>query len=422
MVRVLFSASWSAILLICGLAILYVAVPLSIDYFVARDRYLITLATATAVAIASIATGFRIPWLDRRFDHQSKRLRVSSKQLQLAVWLSFLVFVFVVLFTAKTIPLFSAIRGSPTEELSVERGDFLKARDGWEAILPYLSTIYVGALLPYATARMFVERHAWRFAAFILFAVYTLLSLEKVLFIFALVPVAYIAVQREDYRSFIGLLVFATGILYLNVILERGIGGATPVAQQSAKQKLAKQKLAKKVQQPQGPYFTSRYRPRSALDHIVWRSISVPVFTAADAFRVFDYKFGGEHFLGATSSLVAKVTGQRRVNYDAEVFGHQYGMSEIGRANSVYLTEAYVNFGWFGIILFSLFVGQALRWFDKSSDDAFKAMWPLFCWLVFSAGLIGTLLSNGYVLVFAFALFCCVEPDEGGQRARSASP
>jgi hypothetical protein len=69
------------------------------------------------------------------------------------------------------------------------------------------------------------------------------------------------------------------------------------------------------------------------------------------------------------------------------------------------MIDAYVNFGWPGVVAFAFFVGQSLRWFHKSQDEAFKSLWLIYCFALFSGPLIGMLLSNGYVLMFTYALF-----------------
>lgn len=417
MFKALTSRVSAMVLLVAGLVVLYVAVPLWVNFAVAPDRYFTYLAVFTAVAVVAIAVGFHISWFDRRFEPTAVRLKISEPVLQAAVWLSFASFLLVVLITAESIPLLSALRGATAETLSVERGAFLKTRSGWQAILPYLSTIYMGALLPYATVRLFVRRHWLRFAAIAFFTAYTLLALEKAAFVFALGPLIYLAAVRRNPGMLAGLIGFSLGLLYLNTVLARGVDELTPM---EAKLILEGKKPAK-ARPESGAYFSAKYIPTNAIDHIVWRSVSVPVFTAADALRVFDQKFGGAYFLGTTSTFVAKATGRERVNYDAEVFGYQYGHGEIGRANSVYFTEAYVNFGWLGVMAFSLFVGQALRWLHNSGDPALQAMWPLFCWFVFMAGLMGTLLSNGYVLIFALALFGRVDPMQRPQANQGGS-
>lgn len=384
-----------------GLATLYIAAPLWLNYRVAPDPYLETLAAMTTLAIATIVVGFKLPLLDARFRPDAARLHVSEKVLQAFVWGTFITFAAIVIATAPTIPFLSAIAGaSDAQQLSVERGNFLKTRMGWQSALPYISAAYVAALLPYATARLFVQQSPWRFAGAVLFVLYTMLALEKSNFFFALAPLLWLSLKRAKYKAAAAILVVGICLLYVNTLLARG--AAPPI---SANIAIASAKQSPAKESERQAYHTAQYAPESALDHILWRLLIIPVVTASDGLRVFDEKLEGRHLWGATSSFVAKVTGQQRVNLDAEIFAHQYGRSFIGRSNAVYLVEAFVNFGWLGVVAFSLFVGQALRWFQQTVDESLQALWPLFCSLVFGGGLLGTLLSNGYLAVFLVVLW-----------------
>ena len=422
MIKTATSTSNSWIFLSIALSILYVAVPSYVYLSGQGDLYFAKLALVTAVAVAGIVAGFHLPILDRLFEAKYAFIQISSNWLQVAIWGAFLAYACLVLMTAESIPFLTALKGSTPDILSAERGAFLKTRHGWEAALPYIGTVFLGVLLPYATARLFVEKSRWRFVVLIIFVIYTLLSLEKSLFILALAPIAYLIAQKKsiNYLAFVGLFVFAAGTMFLNVSIERGI---TPLSLFSSDTRDAVD-MAPPVADsalPEGPYFTQLYRPKGTLDQIVWRAVSVTVFTASDALRVFDKTYNGNYLLGATSSFVAAVTRQTRVNYDAEVFAYQFGRSEIGRANSVFVTEAFVNFGWIGVGVFAVAIGLALRCFERSSDEAFKALWPLFCWYIFTAGLMGALLSNGYALIFFAAFFVRIVPSRQNETARQVS-
>lgn len=120
--------------------------------------------------------------------------------------------------------------------------------------------------------------------------------------------------------------------------------------------------------------------------------------------------------LGATSTLIAGVFGMERIPFEALVHGRQFNSHEAsptGRSNSVFFTEAFVNFGWIGLIVFALFVGQSLRWFHKSQDQAFKAVWPIYVTNLFQSGLIGNLLSNGFAIFFFIGLTLKVDYSDG---------
>jgi hypothetical protein len=144
------------------------------------------------------------------------------------------------------------------------------------------------------------------------------------------------------------------------------------------------------------------------------------VVTAADALRVFDEEYGGRPLLGASSSLLAGLFGLERVNVEREIFAFQWGQNETetGNANSVYLTEAFLNFRWAGVVVFSLVVGLVLRLFARSRDEALRSLWPLFCFTIFVAPLTGTLFSNGFLVVIALSLVVALQ--DGGEPAAGA--
>ena len=401
MSRLLASRYLGIAVLVLGLAIFYVALPLWLAHKGAPDRHYSGLAAMAALAISAMIVGFKLPWLDARFASGAPRFGIHGGAFQALIWGSFILFALVVIATARRIPLLSALQGASELQLSVERGDFLKTRTGWQAAFVYISAIYVGALLPYATARLFIQRHPLRFAAVSTFLLYALLALEKSAFIFVLGPLVWLALRRADYRAAVCLLALSAAILYTINVLARGGVKNEPTFSMAPTQF----KASRGANATQADYFSLKYDRKGAIDHIIWRAIVVPVVTAGDALRVFEEKFNGRHFRGATSSFLAKVAGQKRVNYDAEVFTYQYGNIDIGRSNTVYIIEAFVNFGWLGVIAFSLFIGQGLRWFFQTADEAIHVMWPLFCFFIFIGGLIPTLLSNGYAAIFAIALF-----------------
>ena len=148
-------------------------------------------------------------------------------------------------------------------------------------------------------------------------------------------------------------------------------------------------------------FFSATYIPPDTISYLIWRSVGVPVFTATDTLLVHRELFSGQPLMGATSSLISALFGIERINLERFVFEHQFGSwNEIANANAVFITDAFVNFGWIGVILFSMIVGQVFRWFRLSKDIAFRAQWINFAFMIFSASLIGTLLSNWWIFMF----------------------
>ncbi|WP_086471194.1 hypothetical protein [Devosia lucknowensis] len=404
--------------LLVSLAIfcLYVALPAFIYLFIDQNQYMLTLAAISGAGLAAIIAGYHLSITDRVLDRPGYWLCINARVVHVAIWTAFLIFATVTLLTADSVPVLAALGHATADQLSQERANFLKLRTGWQAALPYFSTIFVGVLLPYSTTRLFAERSAFRFLALVVFIAYTLLSLEKILFILAMAPLTVFVSQyykdaRRMFMALAAIAVLSGGVLYLNTVLASGTDYFVQEKLGPGHETLG-----------DAPYFDIRHRPDSAVKLILWRSIAVPVITAADGIRVFEERFEGHYLLGATSSLVARVTGQQRVNFDAAVFADQFGSADVGRANSVFFIEAFVNFGWIGVVAFSFAVGQALRLFARSDDLASQSMWVVFCWFIFTGGLFGTMFSNGFLLMLLAILTIKVLPKAQSEAAMASAP
>ena len=390
--RILTDTRWAPAVLLFSLFGVYIALPIFVDALFLPSSYFVQLAELTAVACGAIIVGSLLPIFDHRFGPTVLRVTFRSSTFHLMVWTTFSIFLVITFVTADAIPMISALMGANADELAQQRGDFLKTRSGMEAVLIYFSTLFVSALLPYSLALQFIEKSRFRFLLLLLFLAYSLSFLQKALFINVIFPLLYLA-ARNSKVSTTRVITIAVSCLLL-------LYGVTQLAYGDADAPAAGAKFSS-----YNEYFGATYLPTNSLEYLVWRSTAVPMFSASDTLLVHSENFGGQPLWGATSSFFAAALGLERVPMERLVSEYQWGWSDIANTNAVYITEAYVNFGWIGALLFSLFVGQALRWFRKSEDEAFKALWLIFCFSIFNSGLIGTLLSNGYVLIFAMALF-----------------
>jgi hypothetical protein len=386
------------LIFILAIACVYFILPIFLNLFFLDDIYYLHLAFMALVASISILIGYKLDFLDSRFLSTAKRIPINAKTFHFLVWLLFIAFVTVTFLTAPTIPIISALQGASLSELSEERGAFLKGRVGLESILGYVSTLFVGALLPFSLANLFLQRSKIKYLALVLFLTYCVSFLQKALFLNALIPIIFVMVFQSKNISYAKhfMLLFSL-ILILYIMTKLASGGNT-------EEFLGPDSVAH--------YFSAQYIPSSPLDHILWRGTAVWVFTAVDTLHVLNQQFNDQWLLGATSSFLAAIFFLERIPLEKIVFEYQWSWNDIGNSNSVYITEAFANFGWLGIIFFSFIVGQSLRWFRLSKDAAYKALWPIYCLALFSSGLIGTLLSNGYVLVFFIGLFVKLVPTQ----------
>lgn len=383
----------SATLFILALLAVYALMPVLVDSLLLPNPYFVELAQLSIFSCIMIAFGHCLPLLDFRFNKDAKFVAIDSRFFHTVVWAGFVIFLVVTFATADAVPLVSVFKGASSSELSVQRGDFLKTRTGMEAALIYFNTVFVSALLPYSLALLFIKRVRFRYLFLMLFLGYSVSFLQKALFINIIFPLLYITAQQKKLGSlkFLMILIGGFGFLYLITIL--AFGGESEFNTDRSAALIS------------SDFFGASYLPTSPIDHIIWRIIAVPMFSAADTLAVFNESFLQQPLWGATSSFFSSIFSLEHIFLEKLVFAYQWSWNDIGNTNSVYITEAFVNFGWLGVALFSIFIGQSLRWFRYSRDEAFKSLWLIYCFGLFSGGLIGTLLSNGYLLIFMLGLF-----------------
>lgn len=381
----------NGLLVFCfALGLVYGIVPFALWLTAPVEDTFAILTLITFCSIAAMAVGSRLPLFDHRFRFGACRLFIPHAPFILVIWGIFLLFIVVTLLTAPSIPFISALKGVSASELSQERGEFLKGRQGAEIALLYISTFLVSTLIPYSVVLLYHTRSRIRHISALLFFAFCISFMQKTLFLNLILPlVAYFAISRKLRGGVIAMLLTGSFAL-LTALTFLSVSGETLHSHYS----------------PISEYYSAAYAPSSPLDYLFWRAASVPVFTATDTLTVFDTLFDSEPLMGATSSLLSAIFGLDRINIERHVFEHQFGSwNEIANANAVFVIDAFVNFGSLGVILFGLAVGQIFRWFRLSNDVAFKSLWPLFAFTIFSAPLIGMLLSNGFLYMLIHALF-----------------
>jgi hypothetical protein len=369
----------------CLVLIVYCFIPASLMLLGYRDTAYGTLAGISALGVIVIWTTYLV---SKAFEIKIPPLVIDTNLFLLVVIGTFIGFAILSWVTAEQIPLFAALQGADGATLAYLRESFLKGRGGWQSSFVYINAILSGALIPYCIAVMFVTGHRFKWFVFAFFLFYSISFIEKAFFLKAVIPIFYLLCQQR-FRSRIQPSYIAIGTLILllifTVVSRAGsstwhVGG--------------------------GDFWSPTYQAVNALDQLLWRMVSVPVFSAVDAIKVYELYFGYP-LMGATSSILSLVQGTERIEFERMVFAFEWGQNatSTGSANSVYLTEAYINYGLPGVALFSVVVGLCLRIFVSSRDEAVRAVWLLFAFNLFSAGLIGLLFSNGFILLFLIAVF-----------------
>lgn len=378
-----------------ALGIVYCLIPLAAYLLLIPEPSFLRLAWLTTLAVSGLLIGSKISLFDKQFGPRAVRVAVPAFAFHATTWLIFLVFVTVTFLTASSIPLVSALQGVSAESLSQERGDFLKGRSGAGIALLYISTFLTNTIAPYSVVLLYAARSRFRHVFAGLFFVFCISFMQKALFLNLVLPLLalFAITKRLPTSSALSVSVGSLIVLLIGTYLSLGETGDGPAAAQG------------------GNYLSAVYAPSNPLDYFAWRAFAVPIFTATDTLVVHAEQFGGTPLLGATSSLIASLFGMERVNIERFVFEHQFGSwNEIANSNAVFITDAFVNFGQLGVVVFACFIGMIFRWFRISRDVGFKSLWPLLAFILFSAPLIGMLLSNGFLYMLFHALFIKIVP------------
>lgn len=396
MLRRILDPTNAVIIFILALVFMYLVMPLYAYYFDNFDEYNLYVAVQCFVACIMIAFGSALPILDDQARDNLRKIRFDSIHWSRLIVLGFTAFVLVTFATAESIPILSYFTGANANELSEQRGALFKGREGYEIALLYLFTIFTQALMPYALTVQFLNKDKIRYLSFSIFLLFTLSFIQKFLFIAALLPLIYTystIYGKENRKSIFVLFLSVPIILYIMTFISMGY-----------KENFSWQSI------DYGSVFSADYLPSNPVDALIWRSFAVPVFTATDTLHVFYERLGGTHLNGATSTLIAWLIGEERVNLERITFDYQWGWNDTANANAVYFVDAFVNFGWLGLCIISFVIGQSLRWFRMSDDNAIKSLWPLYCLGLFNATFIGMILSNAYLLVWFMLLFTTPKP------------
>jgi len=339
----------------------------------------ITLLSVIGFILGIYATiGYRI---------KLKKLNLNFNICIHILFAFFLFIVFIIFITAEKIPIIESLKGADAVQLSYYRELFLKSRSGWQSSLVYINAIVTGAILPYMIAIAFQINHKRKYLFAILFFIYCISFIEKAYFIKLLIPVFFIYFNKVESKLFFaikGLFVILCLLLFMFFISGTAIETTTD-----------------------DPFFSRGYTPNNPLEQLLFRSIVIPIVTSLDALRVFIEDFNNNYFFGATSSLLAFLSGQERINFERSLFEMQFGqnLTNTGNANSAYIIEAFVNFGFVGVFLFSFLLGILIRFAINSKDIALLSLMPLLIFYLYNAGLIGTLFSNGFIILFIIVRF-----------------
>jgi hypothetical protein len=140
-----------------------------------------------------------------------------------------------------------------------------------------------------------------------------------------------------------------------------------------------------------------------AINRILW----IPYVTAYDWLGFFHERLSGEYLSGRTSGLIAFITGRPSFPMESLVFNYQFGGLALttAAANANFLVDAFVNFGWIGVMVYAGFFAVITLIVVKQGNPAMQACYYYFALQASMGGLSGVLFSNGMILLICMAFF-----------------
>ena len=369
-----------------------------IPYIFAYENYTVFATAMINITILSFIGYTLALYFPLNLKLPFPKLKLDFASFIFWVFCLFILVVFIVFITAPRIPLIESLRGATEEELTQYREDFLKARTGWEASLGYIISLINGAILPYLISLAFLKEYRYRFVYAFIFFMYCISFLEKAYFLKLAIPLFFVLYHKSKNKK----LFLIQGVIGVSLIISfmfvlAGLRGPGVVRDED--------------------FFSILYVPTNTFERIMWRAAVVPIITALDGVRVFLTDLNGQYLMGSSSSVIAFITGTERVNFERLLYQTQFGGTETGNANQYYVIEAFINFGYTGVLLFSFVVGSLIKFSIRSGDRVLLAIMPLLIYNLYSAGLIGTMLSNGFILLFLMSKFISLnaESSQNGQ-------
>lgn len=325
------------------------------------------------------------------------KLPMSWRAFNLTILTVYFAVIIYASLTAPGIALFAAFQGVGLAELSGLREEFLRTREGAERALTYIYAIGVTSLVPLVIAQMFVDKSRRRFWVLFAFLFTLLLTLEKGRALVAVIPLIILFVNAgKKSKAYLSVFYLVAVIATVSLVARGALssGDATTAVEDNPMASVP-------VEYNLFPDETSQFY------YLINRVMYIPYLTAIDWLRYKDEILAGESVSGRSIGVIALLMGEPKINLEQEVFAFEWGQNETGTgsANTVFYVDAFLNFGYFGVILYSAILALFVRICIRSENAALCACLGIsICTLTLNA-LPAVLFSGGLAFLVFIALF-----------------
>jgi hypothetical protein len=424
-----------------------------------------TLAMIVIVALLTLSITFLVFHLSYGNRIIKPVLSLQFTKLAIAIVIFYFFIVTIAAVTSQSIALFTAISGGTALDISTARELLFKSRAGPEKLIAYAYAILAKSFVPFIVVWMFHTKKRYSDLVLSGFLFTLVLSLEKAVTTFAMLPLIVYYVNTKSYRDSMKFLYVLIGIIGFSTILT---GPETTFALKVPNEVMEEVYVlkAKFIHMTQTSRTKSigiaeklKLTPLQAVEHeasitpdlrklssgidtvfnpvenIFWgnrnlfsestaglllvnRILWIPYITALDWIRVQNLYYGGQYLYGRTSSLFDLFGGDEIIPYERQVFSFEWGqnLTATGGANTVFFVDAFVNYGLFGVVFSCIIVSVLCSSIYLSSSIPVRCMVFVQMYSLASTGLTAQLFSGGLALIFLVS-FLELKSDSSNMKA-----
>jgi hypothetical protein len=331
----------------------------------------------------------------------------------------YFVLILYIALSAEKIALWEALTGKATRTEIIEaREMFFRNREGLARALPYVFTLFTSVLMPYFLALGFINKARLAWPIMFFFMLSLVLSMEKALILKAIFPIFMLAANGYHKKKFISLsLILIIAILLGTAYISRGkeerlssSNTSTPSTSFTVAELNSPVNVFQGGQELTLGQHIHKYYPlrgNSFVGELVNRSLWIPYVTAFDWVQYFQEKRNSEYLYGTTSTFISKLKGESRFPMESTIFQYQFGAygTKSATANTNYMIDAFINFGWIGVIFISSFIAVCLIIVKRINNPAAFACMYFFIFQLVGGGFLGTFLGGGLAFFLALVYF-----------------
>jgi hypothetical protein len=294
----------------------------------------------------------------------------------------------IVIFNSNPIALFNLDNPFVIAEL---RENATKGKTGFDGLinLIYFSSSYFA--LPLVILKVYEIKHKFRHVVFIFTLISLLFTLEKARSFIIFIPLAFYLFSRFGYRKLIVIFLFFYFLLFFtSKIVGLDIENLSIYNYPANAEERAVKDESKFL-------FAEASTEKFLINRTVW----IPFITAIDWLKYKNDILQNNLLYGATIPLLGDVFSRNgRYRIENEIYKFQFDASaeSLGSSNSHFALDAYLNFSWLGIVVYSFFFGYILSKLYHTYSSPYNFVFYNYAFSATVANLHSLLLGGGLLL------------------------